>query len=199
MPEPTRYPIPVCRLGVAIALVGLLAGCVVAPHGPARPRPVYAESGPPSRPAAENVDAARMFFYPQRDQTTEQMDRDRYECYRWAARESGHDPGMTPLKPPPRELPPTALRDGSQVAGGAVMGAVTGAALASPRHAGEAAVIGAIFGAVLGSVAQESRAQVIESRQESRAAARQQAQSQRMDPFRRAMGACMSGRGYRVG
>lgn len=194
----TPNAVQVARLALVAGASALLAGCVVPPpaSAPPRPRPVFVEPG--AAPRAEPA-GARMFFYPERGQAAEQMERDRFECYRWAVRESGHDPGMTPLKPPPRQASPEQLRDGSQVAGSAAVGAITGAALSGPRHMGEGAVIGAIFGAVLGSAAQESRAQAIESRQEARAAQQQQRQVRQMEPFRRAMGACMSGRGYRVG
>ena len=59
-------------------------------------------------------------------------------------------------------------------------------------------MIGAIFGAALGVIAQESRAQADAARRQQDDAA-QQAASAKMDDFRRAMGACMAGRGYRVG
>lgn len=51
-------------------------------------------SQPASAPAAPT--AARpspsVYFYPQRGQSPEQQDRDRYECYRWAHRQTGFDP-----------------------------------------------------------------------------------------------------------
>jgi hypothetical protein len=56
-------------------------------------------------------------------------------------------------------------------------------------------VLGAIFGSLIGAAAQENRVQAAEAAQ-ARRLAYQQAP---MDNFRRAMGACMSGRGYRVG
>ncbi len=145
-----------------------------------------------------------MFFYPERGQAEAKQDRDRYECYRWAVRESGVDPGMTTLYQPvaPPMVSGERLRDGSGVAAGAVTGAVLGAAVSSHRQAGANAVIGAIFGAVLGASAQESRAQAVESvqarRQQSAAAAAEAAHAP-YDNFRRAMSACMQGRGYRIG
>ncbi len=169
------------------------------------------QASAPSQPAAISRSPAPqwsppqvpLYFYPERTQTEARQDRDRYECYRWAVRESGTDPGMTTLSHP---LPAPIhsgerLRDGSGVAAGAVTGAVIGAALSSHRQAGTNAVIGAIFGAALGASAQESRAQAIESvqarRQQSAAAAATAAQLP-LDNFRRAMSACMQGRGYRV-
>ncbi|MBI3369959.1 MAG: glycine zipper family protein [Burkholderiales bacterium] len=181
-------------------MIAGLSGCVVAPHP--RHQPVYAPEG---RVAAAPPPAAPpMYFYPERAQSEPQQERDRYECYRWASRETGTDPGMTPVRGPvmvERPLPPPT-RDGAAVAGGAVTGAVLGAAVSSPRQAGANAVIGAVFGAVLGAAAQESRAQAIEQAQARRQVAAEsaaQAAQVPMDNFRRAMSACMQGRGYRIG
>jgi hypothetical protein len=75
-------------------------------------------------------------------------------------------------------------------------------AIASPHHPGENAIVGAIFGAALGAIAQESRAQAVERSQARHQEAAQSAALAAqvpLDNFRRAMSACMSGRGYRVG
>jgi hypothetical protein len=149
-----RRPLAACA---AAAL--LLSGCVVAPPRHAAPPP----------PVAQPAPQPTMYFYPELSQDEQRQDRDRYECYRWAVRESGVDPGMTPVRqvPPPR----AAVRDGGEVVAGAATGAIVGAA------------------------AQESRVQAAEANH-----ARRMAQQQvPMDNFRRAMGACMTGRGYRVG
>lgn len=145
-----------------------------------------------------------MYFYPERAQPEAQQDRDRYECYRWAVRESGVDPGMTTVRQPlpVPSGPGEPLRDGSGVVAGAATGAILGAAVSSPRQAGTNAAIGAIFGAIFGAAAQENRAQAIEAaqaRREQRANAAAQAAQVPLGNFRRAMSACMAGRGYRIG
>jgi hypothetical protein len=164
---------------------------------PMRP-PIHSPNRDPARDSA-----APMYFYPERGQSESQQDRDRYECYRWAVRETGFDPGMTAVRQPMAELQPIQpLRDGSGVVAGAATGAILGAAVSSPRQAGANAVIGAIFGAVLGASAQESRAQAIEqaqARRQQQVAAANAAARAPLDNFRRAMSACMSGRGYRIG
>lgn len=173
-------------------LAAAVSGCVVAPAH----RPVYAPEGrrgPPPPAVAE----APMYFYPERGQPDPQQDRDRYECYRWASAQTQSDPGMTPVRQvrSPEPMPP--VRDGADVLAGAATGAVLGAAVSSPRRAGENAVIGAIFGTVLGALAQESRAQAQEAAQARHAQASAAARVP-TDNFRRAMGACMQARGYRV-
>ncbi len=176
---------------VGLACGAALSGCVVAPppvvHVPAPvPYAAPASALPP------------MYFYPERAQGAAQQDRDRYECYRWAVGQSGFDPGMTPVSMPGQAVPPPVRRDGADVAAGAVVGAVA----SSGHHSASGAVIGAIFGAALGAIAQESRAQAAEHAQatiEQRNQAARQAAMARLDGFRRAMSACMAGRGYRVG
>ncbi len=172
----------------ALLVMALLAGCVIQPT-----RYPY-RYGPPPPPAAS---APPMYFYPERGQAEPQQDRDRYECYRLAVRDSGVDPGMTPVSRAWSPAPPVR-RDGADVVGGAATGAILGAAVSSPRHAGQNAVIGAVFGAMLGAVAQESRAQYAEAAQARQAEAAARA-SLPLDNFRRAMGACMQSRGYSVG
>jgi len=178
----------------------LLVGCVV--HPPARQAPPPVVHRPAPVPAAAPM-AVPMFFYPERGQPEALQDRDRYECYRWAVGQSGFDPGMTPVRQvPPPPLPAPAPRparpQGPDVATGAAVGAAVGAVVAPPRHAAEGAVLGAIFGAVLGSAAHAQRqadGRVMRANPVPAPAALPPGQ----DPFRRAMSACMQGRGYRVG
>lgn len=177
---------------------------MLSPAGPPGGVQGGAQGGPQSGPQA----GVPMYFYPERNQTEAQQDRDRFECYRWAVRETGVDPGMTTVRQPMvMELQPIQpLRDGTAVLQGATQGAFLGALVSSPRQSGANAVIGAIFGAVLGAAAQESRAQSVEHmqyrQQQAVAAANAAAAAAARAPtdnFRRAMSACMSGRGYRVG
>lgn len=178
-------------------MAGLMAGCVVAPQ-----RSVWSPTVAAPSAVAVATPNAPVYFYPERGQVDARQDRDRYECYRWAVQESGSDPGMTPVRESRPRSAPQVSRDGAGVVAGAATGAVLGAAVSGPRHAGENMVIGAIFGAALGAAAQESRAQSAE-RAQAQAEARRQADSAAyrvpQDDFRRAMSACMQGRGYRVG
>jgi len=161
----------------AAVLAASLAGCVVAP-----PR---AYAPPPPQPA--------MYFYPELSQNEAKQDRDRFECYRWAVRETGVDPGMTPVRYAPP--PPAAVRDGTEVVAGAATGAIVGAAVASPYNTGPGMVLGAIFGSFIGAAAQEARVQSAEQAYAQHVATQQVPARD----FRRAMHACMTGRGYRVG
>ncbi len=197
-------------------LLGGLAGCALGPNQGYRHATyaMFPESAsvsvapvaavpmatpPPSLDAAPT--SATMYFYPERQQSEATQDRDRFECYRWAVKQTGVDPGMTATR---QESPPpvgTVRRDEGAVVAGAVTGAAVGAVMSGPRRGGEGMVLGAIFGAVMGAAAEDSRARHAERVQEARRRdwqARQQARQIPTDDFRRAMSACMSGRGYAV-
>ncbi len=81
------------------------------------------------------------------------------------------------------------------------LGAVLGAAVSRPRDAGAGAVIGAVAGAVLGAASDNSRQRAADAEQarldeiQARRAAQSDAQLQ---SYRRALKACLEGRGYTV-
>lgn len=169
-------------------LVLPLAACVVAPprHYRAAPPP------PPPRPVEQTL-----YFYPTRAQSEAQQDRDRYECYRWSVRETGVDPGMRPLRQSAQPATVPVERDPGATVGGAMAGAAVGGIVSSPRNVGTGLVLGAVIGGLLGTAAEESRAQAEERRQEARRD-NWEARQAPVNDFRRAMSACMTGRGYSV-
>ena len=169
-------------LALALAVAAALTACANDPYA--------------GQSAAPAISQAPMYFYPERAQDAALQDRDRYECYRWAVGQTGFDPGMTSLSAPASVLA-ARPRDGSAVAAGAVAGAVVGAAASSSHHGGEGAVLGALFGALIGAIVQDSQARATQQAQAD-LATRHAAQAA-LENFRRAMSACMGGRGYRVG
>ena len=174
---PGRWP----RWG-ACSLALALAACASPPPRP----PVHRHP-----PAAS---ARPLYFYPQQGQGERRQDRDRYECYQWASRQTRSDPGMTPLRTyvQPAPAPDPAL--GRDTAVGALGGAMIGGAVASRHHTAEGAAVGLVLGALIGAASDQARAD---------AARQAQADARYAVPpwhdFRRAMSACMAGRGYTVG
>lgn len=127
---------------------------------------------------AGRASAAGLFVYPQKGQSTEQQNKDSYECYGWAKAQSGVDPGA----PPPPAQP-------GQHAGGTVGGAARGAALgaavgAIAGDAGKGAAAGAVVGGARG------RRRSVEARHAQQQTTR--------NAYDRAFAACMEGRGYTV-
>jgi hypothetical protein len=164
------------------ALLGLTA-CVTPP-----PRVVAVAPLPPPQ---------RVFVYPSNGQSAEQTDRDRYECHLWAVQQTGVDPSRASASPYERVVVQPANPPGSGTAAGAIGGAILGALIAGPRDAGAGLILGGATGAMVGSAADASaqeqarmtQAQLNQRAAEGRAHA---------DSYRRALGACLQGRGYTV-
>ena len=82
-----------------------------------------------------------------------------------------------------------------------IAGAVLGALIGGPRHAVEGALIGSTYGALAGATSDLSRqeyARQMEEAYQNRNQARDLHQEKKALQFRRAMSACMEGRGYTV-
>jgi hypothetical protein len=182
-----KYPISrtLARGAIPAALLGLLTACVTPP-----PR-VYRAPAPPPPPPQ------RVFVYPAHGQSPEQTERDRYECHTWAVQQTGVDPSRADANAYERVIVQPSTPPGANTAGGAVAGAILGAIIAGPRNAGAGLVLGGVTGAVVGSAvdanaqaqAQQTQQQINMSASEGRA---------RADAYRRAIGACLQGRGYTV-
>jgi hypothetical protein len=183
----------VLRTALTAAVLGsalFLSACITEPAP--RPMPPPPAVAPPPPPPPSEV-----FAYPQRGQTPEQQDRDRYECSTWATQQTGFDPSAPGVPPHERVAvvpgpPPT----GAGTAIGAVTGAILGAAIARPWQAAPAALAGAVVGGAIGNAAEQSNAQprtvVVQDRRA------QAAQLQQAADYKRAIAACLDARGYTV-
>jgi hypothetical protein len=174
----------VVRGAIPAALLGLLTACVTPP-----PR-VYRAPAPPPPPQ-------RVFVYPAHGQSPDQTERDRYECHTWAVQQTGVDPSRADANAYERVIVQPSTPPGANTVGGAIAGAIIGSIIAGPRNAGAGLVLGGATGAIVGSAAdanaqahaQQTQQQVNMSAAEGRA---------RADSYRRAIGACLQGRGYTV-
>jgi len=165
------------------AVVLGLAACVTAPP----PRTVAVAAPPPQK----------VFVYPNNGQSPEQTDRDRYECHVWAVQQTGVDPSRADANPYERVVVQPATPPGANTAAGAIGGAILGALIAGPRNAGAGLVLGGVTGAVVGSSVDannEQQARMTQAQLNASASAGRA----RADSYRRALGACLQGRGYTV-
>jgi hypothetical protein len=182
-------------LAIAVAAALLMQGCVTPPvHGDDRD---VAELPPPLPPPP----STQVVFYPKAGQSPEQQDRDRYECYRWSVQQTGFDPAGPQVAPHQRVAVVPATPPSVNTVSGAFTGAVLGAAVSNPRSAGGGALIGAIAGGLLGAAADQGNAEQARQiqRQLDRGDGQRLAQNeQQAVNFRRAMSACLEGRGYTV-
>jgi hypothetical protein len=178
--------------GILVATAfALLAGCVETPP----PRP-YREAPPPPPPPNTQV-----YAYPLQGQSPEQTDRDRYDCHEWAVKQTNFDPSAPGTPPHDQVRVAAGPPPGTNTAIGAVAGAVLGAVIAGPRNAGFGAVAGGVTGAAIGSTGDAANAQAQHDQiqaarfQDARQAA---ALDQKASAYRRAVSACLEGRGYSV-
>ena len=130
------------------------------------------------------------YIYPNKGQSQQQQDKDRYECHTWAVQQTGFDPTRAQAQP----APSTPQRGGEVVRGaarGAVVGTVGGAIAGD---AGTGAAAGAAMGGVVGGMRRMDKAKA----QQQQQAQQQNYNAQQQAGYDRAIGACLEGRGYTV-
>jgi hypothetical protein len=179
------------RIVLVSCLLPLCGGCVA---------PLLPEQGPETV-AAEPVVSTQVFVYPTQSQSGAQLDRDRYECNSWAVRQTGFDPSLPSVAPHQRTQVVSVSPQGSDILPGAATGAIIGAAVSRPRDAGGGAVLGAIAGTLLGAASDQARQQqaaAVNQRLAARDYAGESSFEARAANFRRALSACLEGRGYTV-
>ena len=170
----------------AITASALLGGCAYAPE--------FDEPAPVASP----VNLTKVYFYPAQGQSEAQQDRDRYDCYVWATDETGFDPARQIAPREARATVVPARSPGETVAAAAAVGAVIGAVAADRGDGAQGAVVGAMAGTVVGAVAanaEASEARAVAERNNSRGVGRHEREAAE---YRRAMSACLEGRGYSV-
>lgn len=133
--------------------------------------------------------AADLYVYPAQNQSAEQQEKDKYDCYQFGKSQTGFDPMATPTATaPPPEKKGGVLRG---AAGGALVGAAVGAV---SGDAGKGAGYGAAAGGAIGLV----RKNKSEKEQEQYQQQQQQNYQTQRGNYDRAYAACLEGRGYTV-
>ena len=187
-------------------MVRLFAVALITIAGVVRADPASAPGQPPAgEPVAEPEVAstsAEVFVYPAQGQSDKQLDRDRYECHKWSVTQSGYDPSgqaqPAAYQPTPVvRLPPRGIDN----VAGVISGAFTGAVLAGPYDTSEGAMIGAIAGGIMGAITESARrkeAGQINAHQGAQSQAERARIETSVSNYRRAISACLEGRGYTV-
>lgn len=120
-------------------------------------------------------------FYPNKGQDENQIEKDKYECYSWAKKETGFDPV---------EAQPTQSKHDT-TSGGAARGAATGTAVGA---IGGDVAKGAARGTVIGIIRKRVKDKKATQAQQQQAAGYEAKRKE----YDRAYGACLEGRGYTV-
>lgn len=191
---PQRFVIRSPQYTLLLVVALALGACVAQPT---RTTTVVRQPVPPPD--------TNVYFYPLvgRNISAEQQDRDRFECNSWAVQKTGFDPSL-PNVPAQQRVRVVAggSPPGTGTAVGAATGAVLGGALASPWHTGPGLFLGAITGAAIGTIAEAQSNDQANRAQAQADAHAQRAQRATLDRnasnYRRAMSACLEGRGYSV-
>lgn len=140
--------------------------------------------------------AQDLIIYPNKGQSQEQLDKDKYECYSWAKQQTGFDPMQQPkaTEPPPQQQ----AQQGGVVRGGArgALVGVTAGAIAG--DAGKGAAIGAASGALIGGARRQDQMRQQEQAEQQWAQEQAATYTKNRDGYDRAYGACLEGRGYTV-
>jgi hypothetical protein len=155
---------------------------------------------PPPEPVPQPVNT-QVYVYPTSGQSTDRVSRDRYECYLWSVKQSGFDPSQPRLAPHQRVEVVAMPPQGTDTVAGAATGAILGAVIADPHNAAAGAIGGAIVGGALGAASDASRAahaKQVQDRYDRRSSAQAAQLDMQASNYRRALTACLEGRGYTV-
>ncbi len=191
----TKFYYLIMRAYILVILFGfsflLLSGC--------SPRTYTARAHPINKPPLPSTE---IYFYPEYGQTKAQQERDRYECYLWAVRQSRFDPNQSQhLAPHQRTVVKALPSPGTGAVTGAVSGAMLGSIMSPHHRTGEGLVFGAIAGALLGvasDVARQQEVNRVQQQYDAKDAHNYARLEKRARDYRRAMSACLEGRGYSV-
>ena len=160
----------------------------------------FADPAPDEGPAIASAD---IFVYAAHGQTEKQLDRDRYECHNWAVAQTHYNPS-DPHLAPHQQIQVVAVADPPpphDTVVGAMAGAMIGAAIGSPHDAAQGAVVGAIAGGAMGAASDSARQRQAQhaTGQTSTAAQAERARLElQASDYKRAISACLEGRGYTV-
>ena len=141
---------------------------------------------------AVTAQAADPIVYPQKGQSNQQMEKDKFECYGWSKNKTGFDPMATPTASTP---PPSNEQKSGGVVRGAAVGAVAGSIFgSSSKNTRNSAYAGAAIGGVRQRRQNQQTAQDRAQWEQNEANRYANARNE----YNRAFSACMSGRGYSV-
>lgn len=138
-----------------------------------------------------------LIIYPKMGQSEGQQEKDKYDCYVWAKKQTGFDPMKIPkaTEPPPqKEAKKGGLLRGA--AGGALLGAAIGGI--ADDEAGKGAAIGAAAGGLFGGMRRQQQKKQQEQAEQQWAQEQASQYAHKRNNYNRAFSACLEARGYTV-
>jgi uncharacterized protein YcfJ len=193
---------------VSFAAVGCVLGFVsaVVAQEPAAPQPAAPPASAPACPPGYDcaatpspAGALGLIVFPAKQQTPEVQLGEEQQCYAWAHQNTGIDPALVKSNPDSAAKVAKAKMDSATTGaavGGAARGAAAGALIGGVTgNAGTGAGVGAVTGALAGRRAKKQAS--AKAAQAGAAAANAQA-AEMINTFKKAMTACLEGKGYTV-
>jgi hypothetical protein len=138
------------------------------------------------------VQANELTIYPAKDQSAEQQEKDKFECYSWAKNDSGFDPMAVPKATTPA---PTAEKKKGGAVKGAAVGAIGGKVFGSSSKTTKRS---AAAGALVGGARQSSSNKQVEQERQQWEQQETANYTNNRNNYNRAYAACLEGRGYSV-
>jgi len=195
-----RFPAQSLKENTMRTIILTVAGLsLVALHPAATQQPAAQPTAAPAAAPASPASQLGLYVFPSKDQTKDQQLADEQQCWAWAKDQTKIDPATLHANTDSAARAAQAKTDSATkgaAVGGAARGAVGGAAIgAIAGDAGTGAAIGAAAGAVGG---RRARKQASAQAAQAVAASSQQQVAQQVATFKKAMTACLEGRGYSV-
>lgn len=137
-----------------------------------------------------------LVIFPNKGQSDEQLEKDKYACYEWAKKQSGFDPMATPkasAPSPEQEAPEGGVVKGA--ARGALLGVAVGAIAGD---AGKGAAIGAASGGLVGGMKRNDQAAKEEQKQDQWVNQQAAEYEKNRSAYNKAYSACLEGKDYTV-
>ncbi len=136
--------------------------------------------------------ADEFMIFPNNDQSSEQQDQDKYDCYNWAKDQSGFDPmaPATATEPPPQQ----AAQKGGAGRGlvrGAAVGAVFGSSSSDTKKAAGA-------GMAIGGMRRQDQKRKEQQAREQWEREQVQIYTENRNRYNRGYAACLEGKNYTV-
>ena len=148
-----------------------------------------------------HVQAQELIIYPAQGQSSEQMEKDKFECYSWAKGQTGFDPMQMPTATTPAPSQKKKSVGGSMLKGGLVGGgggAIIGGIARGKKGAKKGAAIGALSGGAIGGMRSSKQNRKADNKQKQWEQKQANQYMQQRNTYNRGYSACLEGKGYTV-
>lgn len=148
-----------------------------------------------------HLHAQELIVFPAKGQSSEQMEKDKFECYSWAKGQAGFDPMQMPTATSPAPSRKKKSVGGSLLKGGLAGGAgggIIGGIARGKKGAKKGAAIGALSGGAFGGMRSSKQNRKADKKRKQWEQEQASQYMQQRNTYNRAHSACLEGKGYTV-